>query len=153
MGCPLQVVCDGHSQVWAAVHLSQYVVVRGVVVWGPAVGTENVAFLGVKTHAPCFCPLFKLFRVRLKNVVILWWVYCPVQGVIICKEAHLWLDSFWQIVDVAQKRDWSQDCALWDAGVHKYFLRFFTLDDYLHVLFGSKGLEPEVEVSCGTVAV
>ena len=86
-------------------------------------------------------------------MVVLLGADCHVQEAIISKEAHQRLHGLWQIVDVAQKRDWSQDCALWDAGVHKYFLRFFTLDDYLHVLFGSKGLEPEVEVSCGTVAV
>ena len=63
------------------------------------------------------------------------------------------LHSFRQIIDVAQKKDWLQDCALWDTGVHGYFVRFFTLDDYLHMLFGQKGLEPELVVSCDIVAL
>ena len=80
------------------------------------------------------------------------WVNSPVQETVINKEAYLWLDSFGKVIYIAQKKDGAKDCALWDAGVYRYFMWLFVFRDYLHALLGQKVSEPQVETTCDAIA-
>jgi len=86
--------------------------------------------------------------------VILLQVNSPVEETVTSKEAYLWLNSFGKVIYnyMAQKKDGSKDCALWDAKVCRYFVWLFAFNDYLHASLGQKVSEPQVETTCDAIA-